>query len=62
MSSSTFAFSVAAALEMEIDLKEEQKTEALETLGDTLNFIEIWLKLLDHNYKVICGIYDKAMK
>ena len=25
-------------------------TEALEALGATLNFIEIWLKLLDKNY------------
>ena len=32
-------------------------TEALESLGATLNFIEIWLKLLDHNYEVRCGMY-----
>ena len=24
--------------------------ESLESLGDTLNFIEIWIKLLDYNY------------
>ena len=37
-------------------------TEALEALGDILNFIEIWLKLLDQNYEVSCGMYNKAMK
>ena len=30
--------------------------------GSTLNFIGIWIKLLDHNYEVICEIYNKAMK
>ena len=25
-------------------------TEALESLGDILNFIEIWIKILDDNY------------
>ena len=28
--------------------------EGIEALGGTLNFIEIWLKLLDNNYEVIC--------
>ena len=37
-------------------------TEALEALGDTLNFIEIWIKLLDQNYEVRCGMYNIAMK
>ena len=37
-------------------------TKALEALGGTLNFIEIWLKLLEHNYEVRFGMYDKAMK
>ena len=27
-------------------------TEALEALGATINFIQIWIKLLDHNYEV----------
>ena len=36
--------------------------EALEALSATLNLIEIWLKLLEHNYEVRCGIYNKAMK
>ena len=31
-------------------------------MGATLNFIEIWLKLLDHDYEVRCGIYNKTMK
>ena len=34
----------------------------LEEFSGTLNFIEIWLKLLDHNYEVICGMYDKSTK
>ena len=31
-------------------------------MGATLNFIAIWLKLLDHKYEVRCGMYNKAMK
>ena len=38
------------------------KTEVLEALGDTSNFIDIWLKLFDHNYDVICEAYNIAMK
>ena len=37
-------------------------TESLEALGATLNFIDIWLKLLDQNCEVRCGMYNKAMK
>ena len=37
-------------------------TESLEALGSTLNFIEIWIKLLNHNYEVRCGMYNKATK
>ena len=37
-------------------------TEALEALCATINFIEIWLKLLDQNYELICVMYNKAMK
>ena len=37
-------------------------TEALEALGVTLDFIEIWLKLLDGNYEIRCGMYNKDMK
>ena len=37
-------------------------TEALEILGANINFIEIWLKLFDHNYEVRCVMYNKSMK
>ena len=37
-------------------------TEALEALCVTLNFINFWIKQFDHNYEVICGMYNKAMK
>ena len=31
-------------------------------MGATLNFIEIWLKILEENYEVRYGMYNKAMK
>ena len=31
-------------------------------MGATINFIEIWLKVLDQNYEVILGMYNKTMK
>ena len=37
-------------------------TESLEALGDTFNFIGICLKLLEENYEVICGMYNRDMK
>ena len=37
-------------------------TEALEALGYTINFIYIWLKLLEENYKVRSVMYKKSMK
>ena len=37
-------------------------TEALEALCATINFVEIWLKLLDQNYELRCVMYNKAMK
>ena len=37
-------------------------TEASEALGDAINFIDIWLKLLENNYEIISGIYNKSMK
>ena len=37
-------------------------TEALEALGATLNFIGIWLNLLDQNYEVRCGMWNKTIK
>ena len=36
--------------------------EALESLGDTLNFIEIWIKLLDENYGARRLAYSTSMK
>ena len=35
---------------------------SIEALGDTLNFIETWLKLLDKNYDVRSKAYITAMK
>ena len=37
-------------------------TEALEALGATLSFIDIWLKLLEDNYGIISGMYNKSDK
>ena len=37
-------------------------TESLETLGATLNFIEILIKLLDNNYDTRRVAYSIAMK
>ena len=37
-------------------------TEALEALGDTMNFIDIWLKLLEENDEIRYGMYNKTMK
>ena len=37
-------------------------TEALEEMGATLNFIEIWLKLLDKNYGARRVAYITSMK
>ena len=37
-------------------------TEALESLGATLNFIYVWLKPFEANYEVRSVIYNKAMK
>ena len=31
-------------------------------MGATLDFIEIWLKLLDYNYEVIFEMYNKSTK
>ena len=36
--------------------------EALEALDDTINFIDIWLKLLEENYDAIRVAYITAMK
>ena len=36
--------------------------EALEALVTTLNFIDIWLKLFDHDCEVRCGMSKKSIK
>ena len=36
--------------------------EALESLGATLNFIKIWIKLLEGNYDAIRVAYSTALK
>ena len=46
----------------DIPIPNNTTIEALEALGDNLNFIDCWLKLFDRSYKVKCGIYNKAMK
>ena len=38
------------------------KTKALKALGATLNFINIWLKLLEENYCTGCVAYRTDMK
>ena len=37
-------------------------TKSLKTLGVTLNFIDIWLKLFEDDYDAICVAYITAMK
>ena len=37
-------------------------TKALKALGDTLNFIDCWLKLFHHDYEVRWKVYNEAMK
>ena len=37
-------------------------TEALEALGDTLNFIDIWLKLFEYNDDARCVAYSTSLK
>ena len=36
--------------------------KTLEALGDTINFIDIWLKLLRENFSAICEAYINSMK
>ena len=42
--------------------KSNATTELLEALDATLNFIDIWLILLEYNYEIISRMYNKAMK
>ena len=37
-------------------------TKALESLVDNINFNDIWIKMLDHNYEVRCGMYINSMR
>ena len=43
-------------------IPKNETIEALEALGDTLNFIDIWLKLSEKNYEIRYEVYNKAMK
>ena len=43
-------------------IPDNEKTKVLEALGDTINFIRMWLKLLRENYNTICYAYINAMK
>ena len=43
-------------------IPKNETTEALEALCTTLNFIDIWLKLLEENYDAIRVAYITAMK
>ena len=47
---------------VDILIPKNSTTESLEALGDTLNFIDIWLKLLEGNYEIRSGMYNKSMK
>ena len=43
-------------------IPKKSTTKALEALGATLNFIDIWLKLFIDNYSARCDAYVNAMK
>ena len=43
-------------------IPKDKKTKALKSLGATLNFIDIWLKLFLDKYNAICDTYSNAMK
>ena len=45
-----------------ISIPNNTTTEVLEALGDTLNFIDYWLKLFYHNYEVRWKMYNEATK
>ena len=45
-----------------IPIPENATTEALEALGDTLNFIDCWLELFHKNYRKRYMMYHEAMK
>ena len=43
-------------------IPKHETIEAFEALGATINFIYIWLKLLDENYNARRVAYNRAMK
>ena len=43
-------------------IHKQATTKALKSLGDTLNFIDTWLKLCLDNYDAGCDAYVNAMK
>ena len=43
-------------------LPKHATTETLESLGATLNFIDLWLKLLEENYDARCVTNSTDMK
>ena len=43
-------------------IHDNSTTKALEALGVTINFIDIWLKLFLENYNARCDAYINAMK
>ena len=43
-------------------LPKNVSTEELEALCATLNFIDIWLKLLEENDEIRSGMYNKSIK
>ena len=43
-------------------ISKNETTESLEALVDTLNFIDVWLKLFEENYDERCVAYSTAMK
>ena len=43
-------------------LPSNSKTEALVSLGATIDFIDCWLKFLEHNSLECCNMYYESMK
>ena len=43
-----------------IEIPKNETTEALQSLGVTLNFIDFWLKIFHHNYQVLLILYNEV--
>ena len=43
-------------------IPDDSTTKTLEALGATINFIDIWLKLIRENFDARCEAYINAMK